>query len=145
MDKPMEPSDLLLYFNLQNLIYCTEYFVQVCQLAQNVMIDFYLQPSTLDLLAPHSKDFQKGYSSGLGSMVSSLSSLSRLIVFSASASGHRDHDPMLFLRFWARSSALHMGWSRGRVCSLVMVFCARCWRRRPRDITTQPSLPVAKP
>jgi hypothetical protein len=37
--------------------------------------------------------------SGRGSIVSSLSSLTRSMVFRASASGKRAYDPILFLRF----------------------------------------------
>ena len=48
------------------------------------------------------KDSARHGGSGLGSIVSSSSNLSRFMVFRASASGKRAYDPMLFLRFWAR-------------------------------------------
>ena len=37
------------------------------------------------------------------------------MVLSASVSGERANDPMLFLRFWARERGLQIGRSRGNV------------------------------
>jgi hypothetical protein len=47
--------------------------------------------------------------SGFGSTISNSCSLSRLIIFKASASGIRAYDPRWYLRFWAREMPLRMG------------------------------------
>ena len=49
------------------------------------------------------------WGSGVGSIISSSRSLSKYIVFSASASGNRAYVPILFLRLWARKNVLHIG------------------------------------
>ena len=63
-----------------------------------------LAVSRSDLISISVKGSARYGSSGCGSIVSSLSSLSRFMVFRASASGKRAYDPTLFLRFWARCS-----------------------------------------
>lgn len=60
-----------------------------------------LAVSWSDLISISVKGSAHYNSSGCGLIVSSLSSLSRFMVFRASASGKRVYDLMLFLRFWA--------------------------------------------